>query len=121
MILYVLILVALCITLQLKFAAELSWSIFSFHVLLFSNIIIALQMVAFCTMTSHFFNVKIRGIIGTLILYVLSDYAHMWSAQQSVGIQYIFIFISPFIACRSVYSVSNDHKSSRNPFEMNFQ
>ncbi|CAF4356920.1 unnamed protein product, partial [Adineta steineri] len=66
-------------------------------------LIYALQLISFCIMNAQLFDKTIRAVLGTFFIYVLSRFIYSYAIVWPTAIQYILIFISPYIAGRSIF------------------
>jgi hypothetical protein len=105
MVIYLILILLLCIVYKLKLNPHAYFNYVNIGTLVLSNVILAVQLVSFCIMNAQLFDANIRAIIATLIIYFLSTNIHSWMILWPVSIQYIFIFISPFVAGRSLFQV----------------
>jgi hypothetical protein len=108
MIIYIILILLLCIIYKVKLSPDAYFNHVNFAVLFFGNLVLALQLVSFCVMNAQIFEVNVRAIVGTAIIFFLSTYIHSTLIQSPAGLQYFFIFISPFIASRSIFQVSTE-------------
>jgi hypothetical protein len=58
-------------------------------------------------MNAQLFNKNVRAILGNLFIYILSLIIYSNMILWPTSIQYILIFISPYIAGHSLFQVRN--------------
>jgi hypothetical protein len=58
-------------------------------------------------MNVQLFDRNVRAILGNLGIYILSLIIYSYTTVWPIAIQYILIFISPYIAAHSIFRVRN--------------
>jgi hypothetical protein len=107
MIIYAILILMLCIIYKLKINQSAYFNHVNFATLFFGNLVLALQLVSFCIINAQLFEMDVRAIVATFIIYSFSTYLHWLAIPWPTGIQYIFVFISPFVAAHSIFQVGN--------------
>ena len=60
-------------------------------------------------MNVQLFDKNVRAILGTFFIYILSLIIYAYGTLWPTGVQYIFIFLSPYIAGHSLFQVRFIH------------
>jgi hypothetical protein len=105
MIILLILVTLLSVILQLKLLPDAYFNTVSFGIIFIGYLILSLLLISFCIMTAQIFDSSIRAIVATFAIYCLSAIIHGWVMFWPVGIQYVLIFFSPFIAGRSIFQV----------------
>jgi hypothetical protein len=87
MIIYAILILLLCIIYKLKINQSAYFNHVNFATLFFGNLVLALQLVSFCIMNAQLFEVNVRAIVATFIIYSLSTYLHSLAIPWPAGIQ----------------------------------
>ncbi|CAM4906302.1 unnamed protein product [Rotaria socialis] len=99
----------LCIVYKLKLKPDAYFNSVNFGVLFFGYLIFGLQLIAFCIMNVQLFDKNVRAILGTFFIYAISLAIHPYSVVWPTAIQYILIFVSPYIAAHSIFQQAMLH------------
>lgn len=97
--------VLLCIVYKLKLKPDAYFNSVNFGILFFGYFIFSLQLISFCIMNVQLFDKNVRAILGTFVIYLISLIIHPNSLAWPTAIQYILMFISPYIAGHSLFQV----------------
>ncbi|CAF1197235.1 unnamed protein product, partial [Adineta steineri] len=95
--------ILLCIIFILELKSDTYFNIVNFGVLFLGYLIHGLQLISFCIMNAQLFDKTFRAVLGTFFIYGLSVFIYPFIIGWPTAIQYIFIFISPYIAGRSIF------------------
>jgi phosphatidylserine synthase len=96
-----------CIVYKLKLQPDAYFNIVNFGILFFGYLIFSLQFISFCIMNAQLFDKNVRAILGSLFIYLLSLIIYPYIILWPTAIQYILIFLSPYIAGHSLFQVRN--------------
>ncbi|CAF1113916.1 unnamed protein product [Adineta steineri] len=95
--------ILLCIMYKLKLNPDAYFNTVNFGVLFIGYFIYGLQLISFCIMNAQLFDKSVRAVFGTLFIYALSIFIYPFIIVWPTAIQYIFIFLNPYIAGRSIF------------------
>lgn len=82
-------------------------------VLLLVYSIYSLQLLSFCIFNAQLFDRVVRAMLGTLFIYGVSLLIYPSIVVWPVGLQYLLMFISPFIGGYSLFQVSGPSMDQR--------
>ena len=103
-ILFILTLI-LCIVYKHELNPNAYFNTVSYIILLFAYLIYSLQLISFCIMNVQLYDRNVRAILANLFIYILSLIIYSYMIIWPTAIQYIFIFLSPYIAAHSLFQV----------------
>ncbi|CAF4092876.1 unnamed protein product, partial [Adineta steineri] len=95
--------ILLCIIFKLKLKSDSYFHTVSPGFLFLGYVIYALQLISFCIMNAQLFDKTIRAVLCTFLIHALSRFIYSYAIVWPTAIQYILIFISPYIAERSIF------------------
>ncbi|CAF3912977.1 unnamed protein product, partial [Adineta steineri] len=95
--------ILLCIIFKLKLNPHAYFNTVNFGILFIGYFIYGLQLISFCIMNAQLFDKTIRAVLSTFVIYVLSLCIYPFIIVWPTAIQYILIFISPYIAGHSIF------------------
>ncbi|CAF0941667.1 unnamed protein product [Adineta steineri] len=95
--------ILLCIVYKLKLKPDAYFNTVNFGVLLFGYFIYGLQLISFCIMNAQLFDKTVRAVLGTFFIYAVSIFIYPYTIVWPTAIQYILIFVSPYIAGHSIF------------------
>ncbi|CAF3806236.1 unnamed protein product [Adineta steineri] len=102
--------VLLCIIFKLKLKPDAYFNTVNFGVLFIGYFIYGLQLISFCIMNAQLFDRSVRAVLVTLFIYGLSIFIYPFIIVWPTAIQYILIFLSPYIAGRSIFQQAILHE-----------
>jgi hypothetical protein len=105
MIILFILTILLCVVLKLKLDPDAYFNTVSYGILFVGYIIFDLQLISFGIMNAQLFDVNIRAIVTTIVIYLVADFIQPWAIFWPLSIQYILIFFYPFIGARSLFQV----------------
>ena len=100
------IVILLCVVYKFKLRPTAYFNHVHFLTLLLGNLAYALQLVSFCVMHAQLFDVNVRAIVTTFVIYSVAIFLFSRIIVWPVGMQYFFIFVCPFIGGRSLFQVT---------------
>lgn len=105
MIIYLILILLLCFIYKLNLKPYAYFDTVNYGILLLGNLIYAFQLTSFCIMNAQLFDKNVRAIIFTFVLYFVANNIFSWAILWPPGIQYLLMFICPFVAGRSLFQV----------------
>ncbi|CAM4800916.1 unnamed protein product [Rotaria magnacalcarata] len=112
-IILVILILFLCFTYKLKLKPDAYFNSVRFSILFFDYLIFVLQLISCCIMNAQLFDKNVRAIMYTFIIYLASLIIFTNSVVWPVAIQYILIFLSPYIAGHSLFQQAILHDLAR--------
>ncbi|CAF1239735.1 unnamed protein product [Adineta ricciae] len=103
LVIFCLLILLLCLVYKLKLKPDAYFNTVNFGILFLGYIIFALQMISFCVMNAQLFDKNVRAVLGTLFIYLVSIILFPNILLWPQAIQYILIFLSPYIAGHSIF------------------
>ncbi|CAF0858674.1 unnamed protein product [Adineta steineri] len=95
--------ILLCIMFKLTIKSNAYFNTVKFGVLFIGYFIYGLQLISFCIMNAQLFDKSVRAVVCTLSIYGLSIHIYPFIIVWPTAIQYISIFLSPYIAGHSIF------------------
>ncbi|CAF4093815.1 unnamed protein product, partial [Adineta steineri] len=102
--------ILLCIVYKLKLKPDAYFNTVNFGVLFLGYFIYGLQLISFCIMNAQLFDKSVRAVLVTFFIYALSRFIYSYAIVWPTAIQYILIFVSPYIAGRSIFQQAILHE-----------
>lgn len=104
----ILFILTIFLTITLKFQFHDSFAYFhhvNFIILFLNYFVLSCQFITFAILNAQIFDRKLRAMIYSCSFYFLSMIIWSYMTTWPVGVQYLFIFLSPYIAGRSIFQV----------------
>ena len=104
--------VILCGVFDLRVGGNAFYNTVGFLNLLLAYLILGWQMISFCIMNAQLFDSQVRAVIAFGITYYGAESLFNLAVLWPTGIQYLLIFLCPFIAGRSISQVQSTQSCS---------
>ncbi|CAF4052910.1 unnamed protein product [Adineta steineri] len=102
--------ILLCIIFKSKLNVDAYFDTVKFGILFLGYLIYGLQLISFCIMNAQLFDKSVPALFCTFLIYALSIFIYQYAIVWPTAIQYILIFLSPFISGHSIFQQAILHE-----------